>query len=305
MNMFRNITPLGWIGIIILFNSTILGGASQLGDLSLSPGIVKAILAVATLGNGFLGGLVTMFSGQAAMVKTVAAMPGVQSISVNSEANKTLARIAVSEADDSKKIEATPQAATLVAAIAKSAGMIAIVLVGGLLAFAGDAQAQATPLPKLKPPQITGDVAADTKANFGIKPPSSVTTDGQSPFEKAVTSFNTEVQNIKKEAVTFAITDANAAITDATNHNDQISLPCWQANLKLFQGLPIMWDTPPSEPIGIMLGIQISRDIINSITGNDKDSLKVACAALWGDQAKILLNVGLMLGIKISTGGLF
>jgi hypothetical protein len=59
----QNITALQWIGIIILFNTTLLGGASQLGDLSLSPGVVKAILAVATLGNGFLGGLVTMFGG--------------------------------------------------------------------------------------------------------------------------------------------------------------------------------------------------------------------------------------------------
>jgi hypothetical protein len=63
MNNLKTFTTLQWIGIIILFNSTLLGGASQLGDLSLTPGVVKAILAVATLGNGFLGGLVTMFGG--------------------------------------------------------------------------------------------------------------------------------------------------------------------------------------------------------------------------------------------------
>ena len=68
------ITPLGWIGIIILFNSTLLGGASQLGDLALSAGVVKAILAVATLGNGFLGGLVTMFSTQQSLKTTVGNM---------------------------------------------------------------------------------------------------------------------------------------------------------------------------------------------------------------------------------------
>lgn len=70
---FKNITTLQWIGIIILFNTTLLGGASQLGDLSLSPGIVKAILAVATLGNGFLGGLVTMFGGMQAQKDAVGA----------------------------------------------------------------------------------------------------------------------------------------------------------------------------------------------------------------------------------------
>lgn len=60
---FKDITTLQWLGIVILFNTTLLGGASQLADLALSPAVVKAILAVATLGNGFLGGLVTMFGG--------------------------------------------------------------------------------------------------------------------------------------------------------------------------------------------------------------------------------------------------
>jgi hypothetical protein len=70
---FQNVTTLQWIGIIILFNSTLLGGASQLGDLSLTPGMVKGILAVATLGNGFLGGLVTMFGGMQAQKDAVGA----------------------------------------------------------------------------------------------------------------------------------------------------------------------------------------------------------------------------------------
>jgi len=70
---FQNVTTLQWIGIVILFNTTLLGGAGQLGDLSLTPGMVKAILAVATLGNGFLGGLVTMFGGMQAQKDAVGA----------------------------------------------------------------------------------------------------------------------------------------------------------------------------------------------------------------------------------------
>lgn len=69
----RDITTLQWIGIVILFNTTLLGGAGQLGDLSLTPWMVKAILAVATLGNGFLGGLVTMFGGMQAQKDAVGA----------------------------------------------------------------------------------------------------------------------------------------------------------------------------------------------------------------------------------------
>lgn len=61
--MLKNVTALQWLGIIILFNTTLIGGSSQLADLALGPHTVKAVLAVATLGNGFLGGLVTMFGG--------------------------------------------------------------------------------------------------------------------------------------------------------------------------------------------------------------------------------------------------
>lgn len=69
----QDITALQWVGIVILFNTTLLGSASQLGDLSLTPGMVKAILAVATIGNGFLGGMVTMFGGLQAQKNTVGA----------------------------------------------------------------------------------------------------------------------------------------------------------------------------------------------------------------------------------------
>lgn len=98
--MLKNITPLQWIGIIILFNTTLLGSASQLGDLSLNANTVKAILAIATLGNGFLGGLVTMFGGQASMTRSVASfrgddgMPMVR-IGVNANAGPSMAAVAL------------------------------------------------------------------------------------------------------------------------------------------------------------------------------------------------------------------
>ena len=72
----REVTILQWMGVIILFNTTLLGSASQLGDLSLSAAAVKAILAVATIGNGFLGGLVMMFGGPQAMKNAVGGMDG-------------------------------------------------------------------------------------------------------------------------------------------------------------------------------------------------------------------------------------
>ncbi len=126
--MLKNITPLGWIGIIILFNGTLVGGTNYLADLFLSPTIVKAIVALASLGNMFLGGLVTMFStpmnlaksaDQGTIVKSMLAMPGVQHIDVNAQANPTLAAIAVDPLNT--KIAPTPAAAATVAETAKTA----------------------------------------------------------------------------------------------------------------------------------------------------------------------------------------
>lgn len=100
MDNLKNFTALQWLGIVILFNSTLLGGASQLGDLSLSPGVVKAILAAATLGNFFFGGLVTMFGGQGSMVRSVAAIQGddgrpAMRINVNANASPAVAAVAL------------------------------------------------------------------------------------------------------------------------------------------------------------------------------------------------------------------
>lgn len=86
----KDITPIQWLGIIILFNSTLIGGASQLGDLSLSANAVKAILAAATLGNGFLGGLITLLGSSGGMAKTVSQMDGVKPIEITPAANTSL-----------------------------------------------------------------------------------------------------------------------------------------------------------------------------------------------------------------------
>lgn len=130
---FKDITTIQWFGIIILFNTTLLGGSSQLGDLLLTPVVVKAILALATLGNGFLGGLVTMFGGantqtqnvvampqaQEALVKAVSMMPGIDPLHVNAQANATVAALAIDPANE--KIAPAPGAAAAVQAIARDA----------------------------------------------------------------------------------------------------------------------------------------------------------------------------------------
>ena len=115
--MLKNVTTLQWIGIVILFNTTLIGGSSQLPDLLLGPVVVKAILAAATLGNGFLGGLVTMFGGQGNMTKTVANFTGDDGrpavrVNVGANAGSTLAAVAIDP--EQKNVGAvTPDARTV------------------------------------------------------------------------------------------------------------------------------------------------------------------------------------------------
>jgi hypothetical protein len=145
--------------------------------------------------------------------------------------------------------------------------------------------------------RLTGDVVADTKAAFAAKPAASL-----NPLESSFADLHVQLQKVAKDLADKVIADLQAAITDATNRNDAISLPCWQANLAFVQMLPVEWPTPPTE-IGIALGIQIQRDLLNAITGTQAGSIKVACAALFGDELKIVANIGLMFGLRVATGG--
>jgi hypothetical protein len=170
---------------------------------------------------------------------------------------------------------------------------IAAILALALAVTAAHAQS-----PRVRP-QITGDVIADTKANLGIKPAAAPSLN---TLESSFTDLHAQLQKVAKDTADKVIADLNAAITDATNQHDAISLPCWQANLAFVQMLPVEWPTPPAE-IGIALGIQIQRDLLNAITGTQPGSIKVACAALFGDELKIVANIGAMFGLRVATGG--
>jgi hypothetical protein len=65
----------------------------------------------------FITPVLFVVSGQSNLVKTVQAMPGVESIQVNSQANKTLATLAVDQAQ--AKVDIIPGANAAVTATAK------------------------------------------------------------------------------------------------------------------------------------------------------------------------------------------
>lgn len=152
METLKNLTLMQWIGIIIGLNSLFISSTPQLTTL-FGAAAVPYIGAIATLGSGALGVFISVIGGQGSQIRNVLAMPGVDKIDVNGEANSTLATMAVDR--NINKIAPTTAAIDKVAATAKAAAgmlLLALVLTG---LFAGDARAQI----KLKP--LTGNIGND------------------------------------------------------------------------------------------------------------------------------------------------
>lgn len=91
-----NIQPKQWLQIISGFVSTLITSAALLNPLF---GHEAALMIIAGLGivNIGLNSISAAVSGQAQLVKDVAAMPGVEKITVNASANPTLASVAVDQ----------------------------------------------------------------------------------------------------------------------------------------------------------------------------------------------------------------
>ncbi len=97
--MMLNIQPKQWFTIVSGFVSGLITGAALLNPLF---GTAVSLKIVAGLGiaNILLNSVSTALTGQAQLVKDVAAMPGVEKISVNEKANPTLAAVAIDPAVD-------------------------------------------------------------------------------------------------------------------------------------------------------------------------------------------------------------
>lgn len=163
---------------------------------------------------------------------------------------------------------------------------IALALVLAMIASPAAAQI------KLKP--LTGNIGND----LGISKPTAGAASATTNTLAGVNFGNIgqKLQAVAKDVIDKGIADLTAASTDAQNHNDLIAKPCWDAQVKFLQQLPAEWQTPPTD-IGPALAIQISRDLLNGITGNDQGSLKVACAALIGDQITIINQTLAIIGV--------
>jgi hypothetical protein len=280
----KKITFLGWLGIIILFNSTLLGGASQLGDLALTPEVVKAILAVATLGNGFLGGLVTMFSTQAsqtsnviadpeaqqAIIRAVLAMPGVEHMEVNARANQTLAALAVDP--NVPKIDPEPQAKIAVAKTAASAAAMIALLLLGAMAWPGDASAAV----KLKTPQ---QVVKDVN-NFINHPATTVESALQSGLSQPMMDLQTFLQSDLEGAAALAI-----QIPSVQDGNGQA---CWT----MLQGASAVFKAHPI-PLTLKVATDIEAARLLVITAN-KICQNAQCTQVFNEISNSIKTVAPM-----------
>ena len=106
------------IAVVMVILGVLVGSTAQLTDL-LGPASTKTIVSLASLANTMLSGIMVVLTGQSAQVKSVIAMPGIEKITVNSQASPTLAQIAVDPAVN--KISPTPAALDDVTATANAA----------------------------------------------------------------------------------------------------------------------------------------------------------------------------------------
>lgn len=93
------------LAIILAVLGVLMVSTTQLTDL-FGPHVAKTVVSVAGLMNSILASVLAIISSQAGLLKDVQAMPGVESIVVNKQANQTLAQLAVDPAN--AKIESKP-----------------------------------------------------------------------------------------------------------------------------------------------------------------------------------------------------
>lgn len=88
-----NLTLIQKIAITMAVLGVLSTSGVQLTDI-LGSGIAKSVVSVSGLINSVLAAIVAVISGQSAIIKQVASMPGVERVSVNADANVILAQAA-------------------------------------------------------------------------------------------------------------------------------------------------------------------------------------------------------------------
>lgn len=106
-----------WLSIVIAVLGVWVASTTQLNDL-VGPALTKVIIAGSTLTMSTLAAINTIVQGQGSQLSAVQAMPGVEKILVNSQANGTLATMTVDPAQT--KMEAMPGSQSDIEATARA-----------------------------------------------------------------------------------------------------------------------------------------------------------------------------------------
>lgn len=214
----------------------------------------------------------------------------------------------LSSADVVKAVAKLPAANQ--AAVQGVAQIILLAIVAaGLLGFAGDARAQGVTLPKLKPLQATGDVAADARANFGIGQQTTtssgikLTGDPIVDLQAAITKGGQKLILNLKQSYALAIAK-NAAGASA----DNTSATCTKALVPIFDLVvngpkagTVAADDPmalttdeqtmasdATQPEGVVVKVQKIRILRLAL---QSPALNDACGALVQDEVKNAQNL--------------
>ena len=102
-----NLTPNQILAIIAAVISALVAASTQLTDI-FGPTLAKSIVSGASLVSVILNSIIAGLTGQGAQIKQVLAMPGIEKITVNAQANQTLSAIAIDPSVN--KISPTPAA---------------------------------------------------------------------------------------------------------------------------------------------------------------------------------------------------
>ena len=114
----KNLTSTQWFCIVLAILGVMGGATAQLTDL-FGQTVAHDIVTASSLVSSLLSAILVALTGQGAQVKSVQAMPGVESIQINAKANPTLAALAVDPAQ--AKVDIAPGAESAVQLTAKAA----------------------------------------------------------------------------------------------------------------------------------------------------------------------------------------
>jgi hypothetical protein len=95
----------------------------------------------------------------------------------------------------------------------------------------------------------------------------------------------------------LAVSDLQAALADATAHNDVAAMQCYPVLIQVVQSLPSQ--VPSTAPAGVVSAFQAARDLSKAVQsqtaagqGSVVQAVNLGCAALFNDVQGDVLRIG-------------